>query len=135
MRLMRNVAHFGCNDWNIISAFMPSRTPRQCRERWIKYLCPTNSFEPFTPEEDALLKDLHTRYGSKWMKMTQFFTNRTDITLKNRWLVLRRQADKVEKADVIRICQENPMSFAALELCGPGFWQTNLFGDDPWGDL
>jgi hypothetical protein len=94
-KLNRLVLNFGSSDWNAIATFLPNRTPRQCRERWTKYLCPVNSFEPFLPEEDELLRRLHAQFGSKWVKISQCFRNRTDINVKNRWLVLMRQDRRV----------------------------------------
>lgn len=92
--LNRLVYQFGQSDWNLIAKFMPDRNPRQCRERWLKYLSPTNRFEPFRPEEDELLRRLYRQFGAKWVKISRFFQRRTDIQVKNRWLVLMRKENK-----------------------------------------
>jgi predicted unusual protein kinase regulating ubiquinone biosynthesis (AarF/ABC1/UbiB family) len=115
------VTHFGCNKWELAASYLPSRSARQCRERWVKYLCPTNSFEPFTREEDELLKQLHEQLGPKWMKMSRFFNNRTDISLKNRWLVLKRLERRVPEGST-------PESSPAFYLEWPAGW--GAAGDD-----
>ena len=103
--LNRLVYQFGQSDWNLIAKFMPDRNPRQCRERWLKYLSPTNRFEPFRPEEDELLRRLYRQFGAKWVKISRFFQRRTDIQVKNRWLVLMRKENK--QAQVERV--ESPV--------------------------
>ena len=99
--LNRLVYQLGQNDWNLIAKFMPDRNPRQCRERWIKYLSPTNRFEPFRPEEDELLRRLYRQFGAKWVKISRFFQRRTDIQVKNRWLVLMRKENKQGQAEPV----------------------------------
>jgi hypothetical protein len=117
--LNRCVSQFGADSWQLVAAFLVNRTPRQCKERWIKYLCPMNSFTPFTPDEDRQLLELYATYGSKWTTISRFFTNRTDITLKNRWLVLKRQERKT---------QEEKKSESRVV-------RTIDWGDEKWDDL
>ncbi|EAY15029.1 Myb-like DNA-binding domain containing protein [Trichomonas vaginalis G3] len=69
---------------------MGNRNPRQCRDRYTKYLSPDLNKNPWTPEEDALLISKYHEIGAKWVKMSKFFNNRTDYSLKNRWNVLVR---------------------------------------------
>jgi hypothetical protein len=133
--LGRCIVQFGANNWDIAASLLPGRSARQCRERWTKYLSPTNSFEPFTPEEDRLLMQLHAQWGSKWMKMSQFFKNRTDITLKNRWLVLMRQQRKATKDDVTEMAVPGRRSLDAtspdpFDIPGMSSWPSSIFGDD-----
>lgn len=99
--LNKLVYQFGQSDWNLIAKFMPDRNPRQCRERWLKYLSPTNRFEPFRPDEDELLRRLYRQFGAKWVKISRFFQRRTDIQVKNRWLVLMRKENKQGQADKV----------------------------------
>ena len=90
-RLRVLVMQYGDENWNFISSLMKDRNPRQCRERWTKYLSPLNRYEPFTQEEDKFLLLLVQQYGKKWVKISKYFQNRTDVSIKNRWLVLQRQ--------------------------------------------
>lgn len=95
--LCRLVVQFGTSSWEIFPQWLPGRNARQCRERWIKYLSPSNRFEPFLPEEDQLLRSLYAKYGARWVKISQFFQRRTDIQVKNRWLVLSRRDSKASR--------------------------------------
>lgn len=96
-RLSSAVYRLGVSDWNEIAKAVPGRNARQCRERWVKYLCPSNRSEPFTRQEDELLRRLYEQHGGKWVILSKYFQRRTDIQIKNRWLVLTRQQNKREE--------------------------------------
>lgn len=85
------VKEFGDSDWNLIASKMPSRNARQCRERWVNYLADNVNRSPFTPEEDLLLLQKHRDLGRRWVQISKFFDNRTDISVKSRYLVLKRR--------------------------------------------
>lgn len=93
--LIKLIHENGTNNWENIARLMPNRNARQCRERWINYLSPNISNEPWTQAEDVLLEQKFYEFGAKWVKISKFFKNRTDTMLKNRWLVLRRRAKKL----------------------------------------
>ena len=81
--------------WNIVSQLMGDEfSPRQCKERWTKYLSPDVSMNEWTKEEDNLLFALFNEYGAKWTKIAPFFKGRTDINVKNRWVTLVRRSEK-----------------------------------------
>lgn len=71
-----------------------NRTSRQCRERWKNYLSPTVNNGAWTVDEDMKLGQLTDKFGSQWAKISQFFENRTDINVKNRWMLLQRAVKK-----------------------------------------
>jgi hypothetical protein len=88
----------GEEDWMTISCLMPGRNPRQCRERWRHYLSPAVSLAPFAPDEDARLLHKYAELGPKWKAIAAFFEGRTDINVKNRWLLLGRHQRRAEAA-------------------------------------
>lgn len=90
----------GISDWNEIAKLVPERSARQCRERWIKYLSPMTRSDPFTQQEDELLRALHRQLGAKWVKISRHFPGRTDIQIKNRWLVLMRHDRKQNQSEL-----------------------------------
>lgn len=98
-KLRELVAQFGDDNWDTISKMMVTRNQRQCRERWTNYLSPKVCNAPWTPEEDELLKKLHEEIGAKWVKISSYFSNRTDTNIKNRWMVLMRQKKAKENAN------------------------------------
>jgi hypothetical protein len=91
VRLRALVGEHGTN-WRQISKCMEPRNSRQCRERWQNYLNPSLNVQPWTDAEDALLEKKYEEHGRRWVQMTQFFPNRTDAMLKNRFQVLSRKS-------------------------------------------
>ena len=73
-------------DWNEIAKKIPGKSNRQCRERFQHYLAPTLSQEPWTPEEDQIIRNLYERHGPDWARMAQALQGRrSNNTIKNRW--------------------------------------------------
>jgi hypothetical protein len=99
---------YGDEDWPTISCLLAGRNARQCRERWRHYLCPTVSLAPFTPEEDALLIQKFYELGPKWKTIAAYFDSRTDITVKNRFLLLGRHRRRAETA-IEEVAQSLPI--------------------------
>ena len=85
------VEKHGKKRWKKIAAFIPGRTARQCRERYIYYLQPHLINGPWTVEEDNMLIEKYGEMGPKWAKMTEFFYSRSDVNLKNHWAALIRR--------------------------------------------
>ena len=90
-KLKQLVAKYGQDNWTAIEKEMPGRNSRQCRERYRHYLSPNISHRPWTEEEDKMLLRMVNEVGSKWVKISKFFENRSDISIKNRWVVLMRR--------------------------------------------
>ena len=89
--LIQLVNQHGTLNWNLIASHMPNRNPRQCRERWKHYLSvKENRREPFTPEEDRVIFEKFNELGPKWTKIANFLPNRSDISIKNRFLTFIR---------------------------------------------
>ena len=94
-KLIKLVNEYGENDWGTITLYMDGRNIRQCRERWKHYLSPQVSNAPWTEIEDALLNQKYNEYGPKWKKIAEFFSNRTYINIKNRFLLKKRHNERL----------------------------------------
>ncbi|OHS93079.1 Myb-like DNA-binding domain containing protein [Tritrichomonas foetus] len=95
------VEKYGTDDWVKVAKEMTSRDPRQCKERWFKYLSPDISHAEWTLAEDELLQAKYNLIGSRWHKIQKFFPKRTEIMLRNRWNLLQRRQMKKEKQQAI----------------------------------
>lgn len=89
--IIRFVKEKGAHSWNRIIPLLPGRTPRLVRERWVNYLSPDVNLTPFTKEEDDLILQLVSKHGKHWKFISQSFNKRTDIALKNRYMLLQRR--------------------------------------------
>lgn len=72
-------------NWEQVSAHLPGRTSRQCRERWVNYLNPSIRTDPWNEEEDTLLLQKVNELGRCWSNIGKFFNGRSENDVKNRW--------------------------------------------------
>lgn len=89
--IRRYVQINGLRNWKGATMLLPFRTGKQIRERYINYLSPTVSLQPWSPEEENQLIDLVKKFGNKWAMFVIYFKNRTDISIKNHWVSIRRK--------------------------------------------
>lgn len=80
--------------WPTVAAYVPGRSGKQCRERYLNHLAAVLKSERWTAQEDATLFYLCSRYGTKWSTIAKMFHGRTDHGIKNRFHHLRRRIDK-----------------------------------------
>lgn len=93
--LIASVNRYGSNNWIQVSKEMGSRTARQCRDRWRRYLDPRLNCSKWTSEDDEKLQELYSIYGSQWKKISEMLGNRSDLSIKNRFFILvNRWRDK-----------------------------------------
>ncbi|CAM9226432.1 unnamed protein product [Phaeothamnion confervicola] len=86
------------SQWATVAAYMVGRTPKQCRERFTNYLNPGLNTAPWSPEEDAVLLELHRMRGNRWAEISrELGTSRAENHVKNRLGRLQRQQDRTEE--------------------------------------
>lgn len=83
--LKKLVLSFGAKNWAIIASMMPSRTPRQCRDRYANYLVPGFIDKEWTNHEDKIIIENYTKFGPQWALISSFVQGRSPNSVKNRW--------------------------------------------------
>lgn len=147
-RLHTLVAQYGNKNWKKIAKMMPGRNPRQCKDRWEKYLSPEVNLGPYTKDEDLFILQQYEQLGPKWMKIGKMMKGRSDIGVKSRYNLLKRHnitieslmneisVAKPENSETIQILSSEKMNtddlFTNLDeqtyLENP-FLDLNSFGD------
>mmetsp|Transcript_49779 Transcript_49779/g.137967 ORF Transcript_49779/g.137967 Transcript_49779/m.137967 type:complete len:699 (+) Transcript_49779:20-2116(+) len=84
-KLVAAVEKFGATRWSLISAHVPGRVGKQCRERWFNHLCPEVSKGSWTAEEDEIIAQGVLELGTKWSEIVKRLPGRTDNAIKNRF--------------------------------------------------
>ncbi|KAJ3426229.1 myb protein [Anaeramoeba flamelloides] len=83
--LFEAVQEIGALAWTQIASFVPSRTPKQCRERWINQLNPELIHGNWTQEEDNTILQSRRSLGNKWAIIQQKLPRRSANAIKNRY--------------------------------------------------
>lgn len=103
--IIDSVTSNGHGKWKELSVLLPGRSPKQIRERYLNYLEPGKNQNPWTSEEDALLRAKHRIFGNSWNSLKQFFDGRSAAQIKNRWKDLNHQ--QIELLDKQIMDQKN----------------------------
>jgi myb proto-oncogene protein len=95
VKLIGLINRFGTSSWIVVKRYFFNRTTRQLRDRWHLYLDPRINKGPWTKEEDQLLIEIQQQFGNSWKQIQQrFFPNRTDISIRNRFLKIQKMNDQ-----------------------------------------
>ncbi|XP_004536996.1 uncharacterized protein LOC101457522 isoform X2 [Ceratitis capitata] len=76
----------GVIDWNAVASYFPHKPKKSLHQRYIYYLDPKISHEPFTAEEDLILLAAVEEYGEKFALFPRtLFPNRSITQLRMRY--------------------------------------------------
>jgi hypothetical protein len=84
-QLRRAVQCCGAESWTRVAMLVPTRTGKQCRERWIGQLSPALLKDGWLPDEDAVLVQAHAVNGNRWTAISLQLPGRSPLCVKNRW--------------------------------------------------
>ena len=94
-QLINIVNKLGPHSWQQIANSLGNiKTARQYRERYLNYLSPSISKEPWSHEEDMLLLNLYSMYGPKWSFISQFMPGRSAPRIKNHYVTISKHFSK-----------------------------------------
>ncbi len=85
--LIACVEYYGTDAWREVASHIPTRTPKQCKERYFGYI---EQSYLWNRQEDERLMQLVRELGTNWKRLKSFFVNCSTAVLKNRYLILCR---------------------------------------------
>lgn len=89
--LIDKISNLGSNNWNVLATFIPSRTGKQCRERWYNHLVDGGLKKgDWTTEEDSIILSFHNHSGNQWSAISRLLNNRSGNDVKNRFYTLQK---------------------------------------------
>jgi hypothetical protein len=95
--LLALVAQHGTSDWKRVSASFPSRTTKQCRDRFVQHLSPSVDKSPWQAGEERLLFVLQAELGSRWTVVARYLPGRSESSAKNHYYSAIRRVERFHK--------------------------------------
>ncbi|KAG2440093.1 hypothetical protein HXX76_004207 [Chlamydomonas incerta] len=95
--LLKAVAALGSSDdinWVDVAKSVPTRSGKQCREKWRNDLRPDISKDPWSSREEYIVCRVHCQVGNQWADIARFLPGRAENSIKNHYnATLRSKAE------------------------------------------
>ncbi|KAG2454847.1 hypothetical protein HYH02_000679 [Chlamydomonas schloesseri] len=95
--LLKAVAALGSSDdinWVEVAKSVPTRSGKQCREKWRNDLRPDISKDPWSSREEYIVCRVHCQVGNQWADIARFLPGRAENSIKNHYnATLRSKAE------------------------------------------
>jgi hypothetical protein len=72
-------------DWKKIAVDFPNRSASEVEQRWRQRIDPSTKKTSWTKEEDAILENMHKKFGGKWKLISAYLPGRLPSSIKNRF--------------------------------------------------
>ena len=100
--IKKYVEIYGEKNWKRIENFIPNRTKKQIRERYINYIKIDNKNFIWNKDLEKKLIEYYLLYNGSWVKISKIF-NVSENILKNRFYsLLRQMIHKLQKTNVLK---------------------------------
>eukprot|EP00299_Pterocystis_sp_00344_P013133 c6402_g1_i1.p1 GENE.c6402_g1_i1~~c6402_g1_i1.p1 ORF type:complete len:240 (-),score=40.80 c6402_g1_i1:12-731(-) len=83
-RLLKAVKSLGM-DWGAVASVLVERSPQQCHRRCMALKFEGTKRGNWTADEDALILELTTHFGNRWIAIAQYIPGRNENAVKNRF--------------------------------------------------
>jgi len=94
--IIKLVNELGQKRWSAVALQMRTeyglkpRTGKQCRERYNNHLNPNIRKDPWTPEEETIVRQKQAELGNRWSDIARYLEGRSDNQVKNFYYALVR---------------------------------------------
>uniref|UniRef100_A0A0D9V3C4 Uncharacterized protein n=1 Tax=Leersia perrieri TaxID=77586 RepID=A0A0D9V3C4_9ORYZ len=106
--LVSFISQNGEGSWdNLARSAGLNRNGKSCRLRWLNYLRPGVRRGSITPEEDVVIRELHSRWGNRWCKIAKHLPGRTDNEIKNYWRTKIHRKPRCSRSQMQEPCEDD----------------------------
>jgi Myb-like DNA-binding domain len=85
-QILDAIEKHGTDDWELVASEVPDWSAEDCRRRWVLYLDPTLSKEPFTKKEIRQILSYQSKHGNDWTLLAPKLEKRRSCSyISDRW--------------------------------------------------